>query len=220
MKIQFNPKYRKVANLEQIFSIEDIKNEPMLFQADYTFALKKGGKICSYILKELLLDQKFYSDIITNPNYLVIDLRVNMLTKGVYPSIPGWHCDDVPRKNRYSQPDFKLASDSVTHYLTVISDQPKVSGTEFILSKLNLDLDKNNVWGSLHKKVSKLKNLKTRRLVSGELIEFNQLAIHRATPALRYGWRVFFRASFTYRKPTNEIRNQTQVYYDVNNAGW
>lgn len=218
--INFIPRYRKIDNIDKNFSIEEIKNEPMLFQASYDFAKNNGGDITKEILYILRQDKGFRSDLIQNPNNLIIDTRVNMLTKGVYPSIPGWHCDDVPRKNRYKQPDFDKISGSICHYIVVISNEPNVSGTEFITSDHMLKLDSNDVWNSLNKKINYLKNIKTKKLKSGEILEFNQLAIHRATPAKKYGWRLFFRASFTYRKPENEIRKQTQVYYDINNAGW
>lgn len=219
MKVCFVPKYRKVAQLSSTFSQEDIKQEPMLFSCDYSFARSYGGDLTNLILDQLLSDPKFCTDLYENPHKLVIDTRVNMLTRGIYPSIPGWHCDDVPRQSRLNQPDFTQISEGMAHYIVVLSDKPNISGTEFITSTHTFKLDPKNVWFSLNKSVNKAK-IQTRKLVSGEVLEFNPLAIHRATPAKHYGWRLFFRASFTYRKPVNEIRNQTQVYCDVKNAGW
>jgi hypothetical protein len=223
MEIVFQPKILTIK--ENIFSSECrqtlvIKNEPMIFSGDLRFSWENGGPLTKKALTTLLSDKKFWEYEITDDIQVVIDSRVTMTTIGQYPSIPGWHCDDVPRKNQQSQPDFSLCSDDVAHFMVLFSDKPEgVSGTEFVTSTHSINIDSNKVWNSLDKEIQQLADKKVRFLNDGELVYFNQLAIHRASPAKSYGWRFFLRVSYTYRKPVNEIRNQVQIYTPVEN-GW
>ena len=225
MLIYFNPKIKTISNFDYKFDVDIIKNEPMIFSGDLGFARKNSGIITNSILDALEATEEFkvaYEK--RGENNLVIDTRVNMVMPGQYPSIPGWHCDDVPRKDNNSQPDFSLCSKNTQHFMVLVSDKAQyISGTEFATKDWELDIDQNNVWNSLDRGMKDYINCNpggTRFVHDGELIQFNQLAVHRASPAKRNGWRLFFRASITYRQPKNEIRNQVQVYVDLNNAGW
>jgi hypothetical protein len=148
----------------------------------------------------------------------VIDTRVTMTMEGMYPSIPGWHCDDVPRSRTTGQPVMHGVNPLVQHFMVILSDQEDaVSCTEFVSKPIKLDIDLTNVWGSVDKQLTENKP-ETGFLKQGEIIRFNQEAIHRASPTVTPGWRFFYRASITHRKPANEIRNQVQVYASKN--GW
>jgi hypothetical protein len=138
---------------------------------------------------------------------------------GFYPSIPGWHCDDIPRGTKYAQPDLDKRNGGVIHFCCLISDHPEVSNTEYINEQLQIDVDPANVWSS----VDRLINSHGARCVEvakpGEIIRFTQSTLHRATPCKVPGWRLFFRLSITHRKPVNVLRNQVQVYVPEN-TGW
>jgi hypothetical protein len=153
---------------------------------------------------------------------IVIDTRVNMLMKGFYPSIPDWHCDWVER-GKNGQPDLNKLDRLAQNYCCVISDKEDVSGTEFITNKLLVTYDKDNVWRSISEGVEFYKkrnaaDVTSSKLKSGDMLKFNQEALHRATPAKCNGWRFFFRLSCVKVEPKNEIRNQTQIY--VKEGGW
>jgi hypothetical protein len=57
----------------------------------------------------------------------------------------------------------------------------------------------------------------------GQMIKFNDRALHRGTLAVGNGWRHFIRISqCTNRQVLNEIRSQVQVYLPEGkeNEGW
>jgi hypothetical protein len=67
---------------------DEIKREPMLHRATAQFALENGGPLTRSFLLSLQL--AWSADIL-------VDSRVHMLMPGMWPCIPGWHHDDVPR---------------------------------------------------------------------------------------------------------------------------
>lgn len=219
MSTTFRPKYDYVDNVG-VSSVDIIKNEPMLWQADSYFAACEGGPLTKKCMSVLYENKKNIKELITsvvaNKKQIIVDTRVSMLMKGFYPSIPDWHCDHVERGDN-GQPDLDKMSDDNYNYCCVISDKDFVSGTEFILDELDIDVDKDNVWSSVNSNVERLAP-RTKQLKSGDIIRFNQAAIHRATPAVVGGWRFFFRLSVCDVEPKNEIRRQTQVY--VKEGGW
>jgi hypothetical protein len=159
--------------------------------------------------------------------HCVIDTRVTMTMKGVYPSLLSWHCDDVPRPDNQSQPDLRAISPDVQHYCALVSNREGgVSNTEFIDDELTIDVDDKDVWQSVDREVNKrladpsTKDLTTVGVLPDlDIVRFDQHAIHRAAAAHTNGWRLFFRLSFTHRKPENQIRKQVQVYAPIS-AGW
>lgn len=199
----------------------------MLFGADLTFARKEGGAINNHVLDTLENSALFHSwkerlDAGLLPNTsIVIDSRVNMLMPGMYPSIPGWHGDDVPRGVKYAQPDLNgVDPNGFVHFMVLFSDnEAPVSATEFVVEPITLEVDPDNVWQSVNAGVEKLKP-RTSKLREGDIIAFGQEALHRASPCSQAGWRFFMRVSFTYRKPVNEIRQQVQVYMPIETPGW
>src|SRR5690606_10082560 len=96
MKFLFQPSYRFHGNAN--ITAKDFRYETMLFGADLAFAQENGGEITKQVIDSL---PKFT---VPDDLHVVIDTRVNMLMRGYYPSIPGWHCDDVPRGEN-GQPD-------------------------------------------------------------------------------------------------------------------
>lgn len=225
MKIKFTPKITTLWNEWEEYSVFDLKNETMFFSCTPQFIYENSN--CP--ITQSILDALIWNGVFSlNDANIVIDTRVNMLMVGQYPSIPGWHCDDVLRGEN-GQPCFEKRSSDVQHYMILLSGKPSTiiyetndheSRTEFVVGPREYNLDPNNVWNSLDKCVESDNTVEVRKIKFGEMIQFNQDAIHRATPAQSNGWRYFFRLSVTHRKPANEIRRQTQVYCDINNPGW
>lgn len=199
----------------------------MLFGADVAFARQEGGAITQHILDMLEDSEAFrawkerFDRGLLSKTSIVIDSRVNMLMPGMYPSIPGWHGDDVPRGIKYAQPDLDgVDTNAFVHFMVLFSDNViPVSATEFVVEPVTLDVDSENVWKSVNAGIETLRP-RTSKLREGDIISFGQEALHRASPCTQAGWRFFMRVSFTYRKPINEIRQQVQVYMPIETAGW
>lgn len=216
----FNPFIYSISSINGRYDANAIKNEPMIFSGDYIFTRENCGPLTSMILDDVYPRVKhYYDDFI--PLNVVIDTRVNMLMREQYPSIPGWHCDDVPRVN--GQPDMSLIDRNVQHFMVLLStgnSDNGVSGTEFITLPRAYDIDSEQVWHSLDVAANNDESKTTRKVQVGEVVMFDQSSIHRATPATENGWRMFFRLSVTHRAPWNEIRNQVQIYCDMSKSGW
>ena len=227
MNFTFQPRVLTVASSEQRFSTNAVRSEPMLFGADLAFARENGGDITRHVLDTLATSEEFvkwreaFEAGELPQTSIVIDSRVNMLMPGMYPSIPGWHGDDVPRGVKYAQPDLNgVDTGEFMHFMVLFSDNATpVSATEFVVEPVTLDVDPENVWKSVNAGVEALKP-KTSKLREGDIIAFGQEALHRASPCVQAGWRFFMRVSFTYRKPVNEIRQQVQVYMPIETSGW
>lgn len=196
----------------------EIATEPMLFSASIEFARAQGGLLTSRALEEavkLVPRRAGY--------YQVIDTRCHMLMPGMVPAIPGWHCDTVPRPHG-QQPDLAQAHGGINVHATVTIATPDLEGarTEFVGEKIAMGpalIDKNRVWGSVDREVNALSNLHTVQVDHGVLAAFSETVLHRATAATHRGWRFFFRLSNMRTPPKNQIRRQTQVYFE-GGQGW
>jgi hypothetical protein len=133
LKMKFRSRVKEVKRVNQTFSEYDVKNETMLFSADYDFARRNGDGLTNLFLDNIPEDWK-QSDII-------IDSRVHMLMKGWSPCIPGWHHDDVPRLREEThvrmkgQPNYENPEYYSEHLLFLIN--AGIAPTEFI----NEDVD-------------------------------------------------------------------------------
>ena len=220
MKHTFAPRIRTLAQLDGIKPVEEIKYEPMLFGADLDFAREQGGPLTQMLIEKLMHCQEFKRAYSSSPFHnIVIDTRSTMTMRGAYPSIPGWHCDDVPRGEQYGQPDLSGIDEKTQHFLLLFSSVESHTCTEFVHKSLTIDVDPENVWRSVNNAVEEQKP-ETRSIKVGELVMFDQNAIHRAVATENPGWRWFARVSITTRKPANEIREQVQVYMPLENVGW
>lgn len=235
MKYTFTPNIKTVTHIDATRDTNTIKNEPMIYSGCPDFAHSSGGPLTREITRELLSREMFRTVQMFAPDdfYVVIDTRVTMTMEGMYPSIPGWHGDDIPRSRTTGQPVLHGVNPLVQHFMVLLSDQPTtVSATEFVAMPVEVDVDLANVWGSVDTQINQRmetyhahqeetqdqSNPMTSFIRPGDIVRFNQEAIHRASPTITPGWRFFYRASITHRKPANEIRNQVQVYASVN--GW
>ena len=222
MKFVFPPSIKTVGKLDSSYGTAEIAGEQMIYSGGWKYTKENGGPITSYIMRQLTKCPEWGKALLAvehDDNYdVVIDTRTNMLMEGMYPSIPGWHCDDVPRGEKYEQPNLKAIDNKVQHFMVLLSDSDECPAqTEFVTEPVLIDIDQNNVWNSVDKAVEEGK-FKTGFLNEGDIIQFSQTAIHRASLCKTPGWRLFFRASITHRKPVNEIRRQVQVYSTRN--GW
>lgn len=216
MERSFKP-YIKTVDKVIGTSQKDFRYSKMFFSSSPKFILDNCDEKDDYHTLEILRALNNNGCLTDNT---VIDVRVTMLMEGYYPAIPGWHCDDFPRY-RNGQPDL-TAPDSAIHYMCVIADTPGLSTTKFVIEEVKLELDEKRVWADLHNNIDFMVEhgyINTKQIKEGEIVQFNQEAIHTAVPATRAGWRLFFRASNSHRIPLNEIRKQVQVYTPLN-AGW
>lgn len=236
MNVDFIPKIKTLTSLPDKFTTDEIKNETMIFSGDWDFAYRNGGPITRRIMSTLRAHPAFMDAyILANQRKLnvVVDTRVNMVMTGWYPSIPGWHCDDVPRRELYSQPDLSLRDSAVQHFTCLVSDaQPDVfsgvgvTGTEYLVEPITLAIDPTAVWKTADQLVNDMISMgvlgptATSFLKDRDIVQFDQNSLHRASPARVPGWRLFFRCSLTHRKPVNEIRKQAQVYIPADQVGW
>jgi len=212
MQVLFRPQIECLAHITPTASVSDIESEPMLFSASPDFARQAGGK-----LTELCMDA-IESHLRPNKNY-VIDTKSVMLMPGMYPSIPGWHCDGVIRAKDGDQPDPDKIDRDVKHFVVMISsNKDGVSNTKILCEEVEIDVDKDRVWGSLNDQLEK-KNIMSTCIPDGAVVQFTQDTPHRAEAAHAKGWRFFFRCSEYHMPPMNKIRHQVQVYTRPEN-GW
>lgn len=197
-------------------TVEQIKNEPMLFNCDYNNAFNLGGILTRVFLSTI-------SDEFCHSKDLVIDSRVHMLKKGWYPCIPGFHHDDVPRERVDKQPEYDFPSYRSKHCMALIGGG---SATEFALGysqfpKVPLGEVCYKIWHPIVVDKIKSGELNSFIVPFNRLIYFNDRSWHQGTPAFADDWRFFIRASInTGRKPTNELRRQVQVYLENPMEDW
>lgn len=221
MDYNFFPDLTKVADFNGLATIDEFNEENSIFSSSPEFAKTTGGKLSERILNAWDWNDEYLKHVDNKTKYLVIDTRVQRLMPGMYPSIPGWHCDGVPRDDYYAQPDFDLIDPSVRHYLALIATDKHVSNTEFLSEpiKASLDYEKGAMYKQLHQQVEAKSN--TRMTINvGEIWRFNQAAIHRTLPTATRGWRMFFRMSIYHKPPLNMQSNQQQVYLLSEENGW
>lgn len=195
---------------------DTIKNEPMFFNSSLSFAYSNGGPITQKFIESLPKD---WMD--CGP---VLDSRVHMLMPNMYPCIPGWHHDDVPRGGLNEQPYYSAMPYKSVHLMGLVNAE--ICPTVFALGKHKLPKVSEgvvyDVWNDLVEK--QIGNeLTLQEAKSGELIQFDWQSMHRGQMAKSSGWRWFVRISRNtdrVHRITNEIRKQVQVYLDKVNGGW
>ncbi len=189
----------------------DIKKEPMLHRADREFAYNWGGPLTRQFLSKLS-----WKDII-------VDSRVHMLMPGMYPCIPGWHHDDVPREREDGQPNYVDPSYKAEHCMALWGD---CSLTEFAIGEHLVDIPPvgHKIYKELSPIVERLcEDDMLQRVVvpEGRMIYFDWETWHRGTPATKNGFRFFIRATRWSKLPAkNEIRLNANVYMPVIEEGW
>jgi len=226
-RVRFTPQIEGVANIREEgltngITIEQVTSECMIFQGSWDFARNFGGEITQLMMDEIEDYGEFEAD---NEDYrFIIDTRSHMLKIGMYPAIPGYHCDFWPRKpGTYGQPDLTKYDPGARFYAGFVSAAANMtSRTVFIDEEVEISVDPKRVWHSVNEEIErkhKEDRLKRRLQQDGEILMFNGMTIHSATKSLLPGWRFFFRLSIVKdKKPRNQIRKQTQVY--ITEGGW
>lgn len=230
--VTLKPKLRTATRFSgwDTLSIPAIANEPCLFSSTPEKAREKGGPLVREILDTIgdRCKKEIY-DARQAGLHPIVDVRVQRLMPGMYPSIPGWHCDAVPRPYYHAQPQFDLINPASFHVTVLASTDPAVSNTRF-LCNAPIDFTFNchqPVWKQLHEQLQEQidqgtipsRNLGT--IQPGELVVFDSYTPHKAMPTLKRGWRLFFRYSMYHNPPIeNGIPNVQQVYVLSQSNGW
>lgn len=198
-------------------TLQELAAEPCLFSCDWYTAKDAGGALTKKIINEL--EYRQYPT-----GGAVIDVRVQRLMPGMYPSIPGWHCDAVPRDGYYSQPDFTKANQDIRHLVVVQSTEDDgVSRTEYTKSEFNVDLDAKSgfIYKQLHDYIEKSPEVARWQCRQGVLYGFSHFQPHRTMPCTTRGWRMFFRLSYYHNPPiANKVESVQQVYLLSEANGW
>lgn len=198
------------------FTVEQIKNEPMLFNCDCATARKIGGPLTQAYLD--VLPPEFI-----NAKDFIVDSRVHMLMEGWWPAIPGFHHDDVPRTRADKQPNYNNPEYKAEHVMALIGD---CCPTEFAIGttkfpEVEIGGKYYKVWHPIVLEQIKRGELRSVEAPVNKLIFFDWQTWHQGTAAKKNGWRWFARGTKnTERKPTNELRRQVQVYLEIPMEGW
>ena len=215
---------KAVGSVDGADSIKNIAKEPMLFSAGFNYAMKHGGGMTRMILREIDRIQRQEWSILQPPGRHVIpiiDTRVHMLMPGMWPAIPGWHCDHVPRKGIKQQPDLPEADPMQKNYQVLITSCGSLAPTIMLNQDIVVPFNYRNVYGPIDEYLSKKeKKLSLVECLPGNLYQFTGQTLHRASMATRKGWRFFFRMSMLTTAPANQIRQQVQVYVERAGQGW
>lgn len=218
--MQFNSRTFKVGKLASYYFDDEIKNEPMFFSADLNFALNHGNRITHHFIGALP------AEFIDDPT-CYMDSRVHMLMPGMYPCIPGWHHDDVPRNTSNGQPNYSNPPYRTKHIMALVNAH--VAPTEFLEGIV--EVSSPNLEGTVYKqwddeinsqlRLNKNNHYKVTQVKDRTLYQFDCDSFHRGVEATQRGWRWFGRVSIgRQRTKAAEIRKQVQVYMPTINSGW
>lgn len=203
--------------------IQTLLGEPSLFSCSIEGVEQYGGSLACDALAQI---QDLYEHPIRHAKEAglsaIVDVRVQRLMPGMYPSIPGWHCDAVPRNSYHGQPDFSLIVPQAFHVCLLLSSENKgVSCTEYVKTNLKPKLwDKDHVYKDLHKEVEKM-HPDTVVAKDGQFVWFTPKTIHRTRPTHRRGVRMFMRFSMYHKPPIqNAVVSSQQVYILSEENGW
>lgn len=222
----FNSQFESVGQFALLIPNSEIKNEPMFFNSDLSFAYDKGGDITKSFIRNLPEDWL--------RDEVVFDSRVHMLMPGWYPAIPGYHHDDVPRPDipvgqhfiTAGQPDYDNPRYKAEHILGLVNAD--VCPTHFAVGKTTMPEvpDGELIYRKWHPEV--LKQIESGDLERIEapdrtLVKFDWETFHTGSQAVKHGWRWFGRVSRNTdrtKKISNEIRVNAQVYLEFPMEGW
>ncbi len=96
-------------------SIKNIKEEPILINANFNFAYSKSGSITIDFLNRI----KDHPMIGENLNSVIINTRVHMLMKGQYPDLSGWQTSAPFEENSVANKNHKTH-----HFIAFVSNKP------------------------------------------------------------------------------------------------
>lgn len=200
------------------WAVNDIKNEPMLFNCSEGAAHDLGGPITRDILANLPDDW--------NEAKVVVDTRVHMLMPGWFPCIPGFHHDDVARTHTFGQPNYDDMPYRSEHLMLLLGGD--ICPTEFALGLADFPKPAAGeiaykLWHPIVESMLDHGHLSRWSAPSGQLIQFDWQTWHQGVRATGGGWRYFLRISRNtarVKSCTNERRQQVQVYLENPMEGW
>lgn len=225
-KQKFNSQALEVGNFAENVSNNEIKNEPMFFNCDLQFAYQNGGPITKSFIDNL---PKIWHE-----SKVVFDSRIHMLMPGWYPSIPGYHHDDVARPQipvgqhfiTAGQPNYNDKKYQSKHILGLVNAD--VCPTHFAIGNCEMPevYKGETIYKKWHPIVTNLVETNNLRLVIAKdrtLYKFDWETFHTGIKAVKNGWRWFGRISMDtdrVKTITNEIRMNANVYLEFPMEGW
>ena len=233
MNYKFNHNHkvvRTIKDFEKGVEIKDMEKEQGMYSATPEFCRKHGGPITQKLLDAV--PKEYLNNAWKKGLYPNIDVRVQRLYPGNYPAYPGWHCDAQFRETYFGQPKTEMTELSNHLIATVSTDQCGISSTEFINEDINLQINNYDptegepFWKIVDTNIRKMNEsitLNTWLMPQGQLTTFDCWTLHRAKPAIKRGWRLFFRVAMWYRPNLEEgkLSKQEAIYIDMNQpTGW
>lgn len=197
---------KRLGTSELRFPSFDLLDVPLLRSCDLDYAFVHGGDIIRSIIADLPDEWK--------NSTTVVSAKVHHLVNTYYPAPKGWHSDIYLTGHGVTEDDLKIR-----HMNVWFGDD--ISRTEYISGKLYIpeyifDLRGWDFWNALDRvgDDAVAKNLAT--IVSseqGEFIENDAETLHRATPSVGSGVRLFLKFNTGEPVvPSNKIAKFSQVY--------
>lgn len=198
----FVPDFRTVAHFDGRAGDDELSREVGVYAAPIAFVRERCGPLAQRFLDAVPAEYLAMAEeagLSAN-----CDVRLHRLERGDYPASPGWHCDAALRETAFSDESERVAiSNSL---IGSISSAPAgergISTTEFLTgpSSHTSEVAYNTApfWAEVSSAADAALVAGSNRAVraeDGQLTMFSCDALHRATPATRAGWRLFFRMS-------------------------
>jgi hypothetical protein len=212
------------------FDEKTVKDEPMFWSCQPSFAWKHGGPITRAFIEAACPEfedgrlWRWYDE------HACFDSRVHMLMPGWFPAIPGWHHDDVPRSRSDGQPNYDTPEFHSQHIMALVNGD--ICPTEFAVGTAIMPdialFAKHPIYRYWNDQIEydiKDNCLDRVEVPTNRLIRFDWQAFHQARRAKSKGWRWFGRLSWDAgyeqgRPHHNEVRRQVQVYLEHPMEGW
>ncbi|CCI88662.1 phage protein [Yersinia phage phiR1-RT] len=221
----FNRNEVKVENSVHSFTQADIKDTPGLWNAPLEIAINFGGKITQEALSSMNLTYEY--------KHIIVDVKTHLLQPGMFPAIPGWHTDGVPRGGSMSpakgSPDINMQENARApkyHLMVLGIDCPTIFIKNRNVEVELLDTNLSSLYKSLTQKVKADINLyDTYEIEPGFIYEWDWWELHTAQAARQSGWRYLIRVTETdYFEPQTDLnqifRRQQQVFLPSTEFGW
>lgn len=224
---QFNRGELKVTGSVSNFTQNDIKDAPGLWNAPLDIAMQFGGRITQAALSNMQLGY--------DHKHIVVDVKTHLLQPGMFPAIPGWHTDGVPRGGTMSPakgaPDILMQNNQRSpryHLMIMGADCPTVFMEERNVELVVPDMPSPDLYKIISEQCRALheKNeITTVEIVPGLIYTWDWWELHTAQATRSSGWRYLIRVTESdYLEPQrdlNEIfRKQQQVFVASEQFGW
>lgn len=197
-----------------------IPHETQVRKASYRYVHHHGGLVTHRCIEAL-------AELGVPVEDLTYDTKSVLLAPGWCPSIPGWHCDFISRdrfQNMRPQPG---VDGMVKNYLVVSGGPP----TEFLEDRnvtLHCEPNRDGI-SSCIDSMRQQGEVAVTTNEPWEIVEFSANEVHRPSLAdheCGMEWRYLFRATLfpqghsQHGRFANCMRQQAQVYVDMNAVGW